>query len=171
MGDGGFHTSPGPCPEEEEEVLLAPGGLLPWQQGGDLGGAAYQLPLLGREGGGRRQVLRVGAAEGVVEAVHLHEQLVLLLVDVLVLRRLVEHGRLRLRVVLEQLHVGQHCGQRAAALVLALRGELQEDPLSQQRGSETTLRDMGGTRVANGHQEGAPQLWALGDKDMSVQVH
>lgn len=29
---------------------------------------------------------------------------------------LVEHGGLRLRVVLEQLHVGQHCGHRGTAL-------------------------------------------------------
>lgn len=127
MWEMGVPHSPGPCPEEEE-VLLVPGGPWPWQQGGDLGGAAYQLSLLGREGGGRRQVRRVCTAEGVVEAVHLHEQLVLLLVDVLVLWRLVEHGRLRLRVVLKQLHVGQHCGQRVAALVLAPGGKLQEGP-------------------------------------------
>lgn len=78
---------------------------------GAVWGGAYQLPLLGGQGGGRRQLLRgVPTAEGVVEAVHLHQVLVLLLVDVLVLRRLVEHGGLRLRVVFEQLHVGQHCG-------------------------------------------------------------
>lgn len=48
---------------------------------------------------------RVGAAEGVVEAVHLLEALVALLVDALALRHLVEDGRLRLRVVLHELHV------------------------------------------------------------------
>lgn len=84
--------------------------------------AAYQLPLLGGQGGGRRQLVRGLGAERVVEAVHLHEELVLLLVDVLVLRRLVEHGRLRLRVVLEQLHVGQHCGTDGAGVTPALLG-------------------------------------------------
>lgn len=48
---------------------------------------------------------RVGAAEGVVEAVHLLEALVALLVDALALWHLVEDGRLRLRVVLHELHV------------------------------------------------------------------
>lgn len=48
---------------------------------------------------------RVGAAEGVVEAVHLLKALVALLVDALALWHLVEDGRLRLRVVLHELHV------------------------------------------------------------------
>lgn len=58
-------------------------------------GTAYQLPLLGGQGGWGSQLLRgVAAAEGVAEAVDLHEHLVLLLVDVLALRCLVEHGGL-----------------------------------------------------------------------------
>lgn len=48
---------------------------------------------------------RVGAAEGVVEAVDLLEALVALLIDALTLWHLVEHGRLRLRVVFHKLHV------------------------------------------------------------------
>lgn len=75
------------------------------------GRVPYQLPLLGGQGRGRCQLLQgVATAEGVIEAVHLHQVLVLLLIDVLVLRRLVEHGGLWFRVVLEQLHIGQHCG-------------------------------------------------------------
>lgn len=48
---------------------------------------------------------RVSAAEGVVEAVDLLEALVALLVDALALWHLVEHGGLRLGVVLHELHV------------------------------------------------------------------
>lgn len=48
---------------------------------------------------------RVGAAEGVVDAVDLLEALVALLVDALALRHLVEHGGLRLGVVFDKLHV------------------------------------------------------------------
>lgn len=48
---------------------------------------------------------RVGAAERVVEAVHLLEALIALLVDALALWHLVEDRRLRLRVVLHKLHV------------------------------------------------------------------
>lgn len=58
-------------------------------------GTAYQLPLLGGQSGWRGQLLRgITTAEGLAEAVHLHEHLVLLLVDVLTLRCLVEHGGL-----------------------------------------------------------------------------
>lgn len=52
---------------------------------------------------------RVCAAEGVVEAVRLLEALVPLLVDALALRCLVEHGGLRLRVILQKLHVLLDC--------------------------------------------------------------
>lgn len=48
---------------------------------------------------------RVGAAEGVVEAVDFLETLVALLVDALALRHLVEHRRLWLGVVFHELHV------------------------------------------------------------------
>lgn len=48
---------------------------------------------------------RVGAAEGVVEAVDLLEALVALLVDAFALWHLVENGGLRLRVVFHKLHV------------------------------------------------------------------
>lgn len=66
----------------------------------------HQLPLLGGQGGGRQGLVhRVGAAEGVVEAVHFLEALVALLVDALALWCLVEHGGLGLRVVLHVLHV------------------------------------------------------------------
>ena len=68
--------------------------------------SSYQLPLLGGQGGGQhRLVHRVRAAEGVVEAAHLLEALVALLIDALALRHLVEDGGLRLRVVLHKLHV------------------------------------------------------------------
>lgn len=64
------------------------------------------MPLFG---GQRRRlqrlVDRVGAAERVVEAVDVLEALVALLVDALALGHLVEHGGLRLRVVLHKLHV------------------------------------------------------------------
>lgn len=81
------------------------------------GPPTYQLPLLGGQGGGRGEIVcGVAGAEGVVEAIHLHEKLVLLLVHVFLLRRLVEHGRLWLRVVLKQLHVGQHCAHRGTRL-------------------------------------------------------
>lgn len=72
---------------------------------------SYQLPLFGRQSGGQHGLVhRVGAAEGVVEAVHLLEALVALLVDALALRHLVEHGGLRLRVVLHKLHVLEDWG-------------------------------------------------------------
>jgi len=54
---------------------------------------------------------RVGAAEGVVEAVDLLEALVALLVDALTLGHLVEHGGLRLGVVLHKLHVLEDWGE------------------------------------------------------------
>lgn len=74
---------------------------------------SYQLPLFGRQRWRlQRLVDRVGAAEGVVEAVHLLEALVALLVDALALRHLVEDGRLRLRVVLHELHVLLDCRGR-----------------------------------------------------------
>jgi hypothetical protein len=38
---------------------------------------------------------------------------------VFTLRRLVEHGRLGLRVVLQQLHVGQHCGTEGSPGILS----------------------------------------------------
>lgn len=67
---------------------------------------SYQLSLFGRQCWRlQRLVDRVGAAEGVVEAVDLLEALVALLVDALALRHLVEDGRLRLGVVLHKLHV------------------------------------------------------------------
>lgn len=67
---------------------------------------SYQLSLFGRQCRRlQRLVDRVGAAEGVVEAVDLLEALVALLVDALALRHLVEHRRLRLGVVFHKLHV------------------------------------------------------------------
>lgn len=73
---------------------------------------SYQLTLFGRQRRGlQRFVDRVGAAEGVVEAVHLLEALVALLVDALALWHLVEYGRLWLRVVLHELHVLEDWGK------------------------------------------------------------
>lgn len=67
---------------------------------------SYQLPLFWRQCRRlQRLVDRVGAAERVVEAVHLLEALVALLVDALALRHLVEHRWLWLRVVFHELHV------------------------------------------------------------------
>lgn len=57
----------------------------------------HQLPLLGGQGGGREEgyrkglVDRVGATEGVVEAVDVLEAFVPLLIDALILWGLVEH--------------------------------------------------------------------------------
>lgn len=56
---------------------------------------------------------RVTAAERVVEAVHFLYEPIALLVDALALRRLVEHGWLRFRVILHKLHVLQDCGLRS----------------------------------------------------------
>lgn len=81
-------------------------------------GPPYQLALLGRQR--RRQerlVYGVGAAERVVKAIDLLEALVALLVDALALRHLVEDGRLRLRVVLDKLHVLQDWADDTVALV------------------------------------------------------
>lgn len=57
----------------------------------------HQLPLFRWESRRRCQILRgLYADKGVIEPIDFHEVLVLLLVDVLVLRGLVEHGWLRL---------------------------------------------------------------------------
>lgn len=72
----------------------------------DLLYCSYQLPLFwGQSWGLQRLVDRVGAAERVIEPVDFLEALVALLIDALTLWHLVEHGGLRLRVVLHKLHV------------------------------------------------------------------
>lgn len=94
--------------QEEQSCSWEPGGpaRCPW-------GVTHQLPLLRWESRRRSQILRgVYVAVGVIDPVDFPEVLVLLLVDVLILRGLVEHGRLWLWVVFHKLHVGHHCKAR-----------------------------------------------------------